>query len=289
MSVSVFKITWLNWCRTSKIGVNMPSTLFCNETNREIKLLKKIGSAFHPIKTLQPHTAYTLNIHTHDTFQEFLVYQDIKDQANTVGVDSDKCRNLKRVIIRGKPGEVVLHTTRRELQDLTTKLVNKTGLVVNLMEKCGDDDPYQLKELTHSMVYCATFNDVEPIKDFCVSFKNGGEKTWVSRKECIDYKLIQFLPPKDMGGPILKEVTSRHQEPARKIPLSSELSHAQEASSSSTTIDNTTLPSEPSNGKEPSLSSTVRDDTNPPNKEIDGNKKGGAITWIKKKLGWKIS
>jgi hypothetical protein len=71
--------------------------------------------------------------------------------------------------------------------------------------------------------------------------------------------------------------------------LSSELSHAQEASSSSTTIDNTTLPSEPSNCKEPSLSSTVRDDTNPPNKEIDGNKKGGAITWIKKKLGWKIS
>jgi hypothetical protein len=259
----------------------MPSTLFCNETNREIKLLKKIGSAFYPIKTLQPHTAYTLNIHTHDTFQEFLVYQDIKDQANTVGVDSDKCRNLKRVIIRGKPGEIILHTTKRELQDLTTKLVNKTGRVVTLMEKCGDDDPYQLKELTHSMSYNATFNDAEPIKDFCVSFKNGGEKTWVTRQECIDYKLIQFLPPKDIGGPILKDPKLRHQEPPCEIPLSNELSHDQEASSSFTAIDNTTLPSEPSS------SSTTRDDTNPPNKEIDGNKKGVA-TWIKKKLGWKI-
>jgi hypothetical protein len=126
-------------------------------------------------------------------------------------------------------------------------------------------------------------------KDFCVSFKNGGEKTWVSREECIAYKLIQFLPPKDMGGPICKEVTLRHQESASKIPLSNELSHAQEASSSSTTIDNTTLLSEPSNCKEPSSSSTIQDDTNPPNKEIDGNKKGVAITWIKKKLGWKIS
>jgi hypothetical protein len=267
----------------------MPSTLFCNETNREIKLLKKNGSAFYTIKTLQPHTAYTLNIHTQDTFQEFLVYQDVKDQANTVGVDSDECSNLKRVIIRGKPGEVVLHTTKRELPDLTTKLVNNTGRVVNLMEKCGDDDPYQLKELTHSMGYSATFNDAEPIKDFCVSFKNGGEKTWVSRKECIDYKLIQFLPPEDVGGPILKAFTRRPQESARKIPLSTEASHVQEASSSSTTIDNTTLPSEPSNSKEPSSSSTTRDDTNPPNKEIDGNKKGVAITWIKKKLGLKIS
>jgi hypothetical protein len=217
------------------------------------------------------------------------VYQDIKDQANTVGVDSDKCRNLKRVIIRGKPGEVVLHTTKRELQDLTTKLVNKTGQVVNLMEKCGDDDPYQLKELTHSMGYSATFNDAEPNKDFCVSFKNGGEKTWVSREECIDYKLIQFLPPEDMGGPILKEFKLRRQESPREIALSNGLSHAQGASSSSTTIDNTTLPSEPSNRKEPSSSSTTRDDTNPPNKEIDGNKKGVAITWIKKKLGWKTS
>ncbi|CAK9874168.1 unnamed protein product [Sphagnum jensenii] len=267
----------------------MPSTLFCNETNREIKLLKKIGAAFHPIKTLQPHTAYTLNIHSHDTFQEFLVYQDIKDQANTVGVDSDRCMNLKRVIIRGKPGEVFLHSTKRELQDLTTKLVNKTGQVVDLMEKCGDDDPYQLKELTHSMGYSTTFNDKEPEKDFCVSFKNGGGKISVSRKECINYKLIQFLPPKDVGGPILKAFTMRHQESARKSPLSNEPSHAQEASFSSTTIDNTTLPSEPSNHKEPSSSSTTSDDTNPPNTKIDGNKKGVAITWIKKKLGWKTS
>jgi hypothetical protein len=264
----------------------MTSTLFCNETNREIKLFKKIGAAFEPITMLQPHTVYTLNMNTHDTFQEFLVYQDIKDQANTVGVDSDKCRSLSRVIIRGKPGEVVLYPIKRDLQDLTTKLVNKTGEVVNLMERCGDDDPYQLEELTHSMVYAATFNDAEPIKDFCVSFKKGDEKTWVSRKECIDYKLIEFLPPIEEGGPILKEFKSRHQESAHKIPLSIELSHAQEASSSSTTIDNTTLPSEPSNRKEPSSSSTTRDDTNPPNKEIDGNKKGVAITW---KLGCKIS
>jgi hypothetical protein len=157
------------------------------------------------------------------------------------------------------------------------------------MEKCGDDDPHQLKELTHLMGYNATFNDKEPTKDFCVSFKNGGEKTWVSRKECIDYKLIQFLPPEDKGGPILKEFKLRHQESACEIPLSNELSYAQEASSSSTTIDSTPLPSEPSNRKEPSSSSITSDDTNPPNKEIDGNKKGVAITWIKKKLGWKIS
>jgi hypothetical protein len=268
----------------------MPSTLFCNETNRDIKLFNKIGAAFEPITMLQPHTVYTLNMNTHDTFQEFFVYQDIKDQANTVGVDSDKCRSLSRVIIRGKPGEVVLYPIKRDLQDLTTKLVNKTGQVVNLMERCGDDDPYQSEELTHSMGYDATFNQAEPMKDFCVSFKNSGEKTWVSRKECIDYKLIQFLPPKEERGPILKDLNkSRHQESGHKIPLSNELSHAQEASSSSTTIDNTTLPSEPSNRKEPSSSSTTRDDTNPPNKEIDGNKKGVAITWRKKKLGCNIS